>query len=103
MRRLYAAAEWVTSDAPEDRREKDDIENQIDDVLNYIDDLEIQLQELKQESQRHNQGEKKSLQGNKEKYARVNDEDSYRDEYSKETSRSSSSRHSFQNYISFDD
>ena len=93
----------LTSDAPEDRREKDDIESQIEDVLNYIDDLEIQLQELKQESQRHSHDGKKSLRGKKDKYAHVDDEDSYEAEHSKETSRSSSSRHSFQHYISFDD
>ena len=106
LRRLYAAAEWITSDAPEDRRERDDIENQIQDVLYYIDDLEDQLQDLKQALQENSSdgGSSRKSRNDRRPRVAINIGDcGDADDRGKDTSRSSSSRHSFQHYISFDD
>ena len=48
LRRLYAAAEWITTSA--NSVERTEIEAQINDVEYYIEDLEDQLEDLKQQS-----------------------------------------------------
>jgi serine/threonine protein kinase len=92
LRRLVAAADWITSDAIGDRRERDDIEAQIEDVQYYIDELEDQLEDLNLEQEGSVEGES----GRRDQKLRYDDQERNREN---ESRGRPSSRHSFQNYM----
>ena len=92
LRRLVAAADWITSDAIGDRRERDDIEAQIEDVQYYIDELEDQLEDLNLEQE----GSVEGGSGRRDQKLRYDDQERNREN---ESRGRPSSRHSFQNYM----
>ena len=104
LRRLYAAAEWITTSA--NSVERTEIEAQISDVEYYIEDLEDHLNELREQSETSSSskiidsGDKFDDYGSREK--RIRNGKKERRVQIQGSQQRPSSRHSFQSYISSD-